>query len=156
MTAVFVSITDVNVGKTLQAMRAQLSSMEPVYKAIGTKLESNINLRFDTKTDPAGKAWAPWSEYTKKKREKQKRGTLLEFTGRMRDSLTFIADNEGVEVGFGLEYAKYHEGLTKGKGIIPKRAMLFDNGQLSATDATDVIAAAMGAIQKKLNLVGGS
>ena len=131
--------------------------MQPVFKAIGTNLESNINLRFDTKTDPNGMAWKPWSEYTKKKRKKQGRGVLLEFTGRMRDSLTFLADNEGVEVGFGVDYARYHEQVTPGKNILPKRAMLFGTpGKLSEPDLNAVMAVAMRAFKKNLKIEGAA
>lgn len=150
MTTVSVGIADAGLGTVLQAMAAQLADMTPVYKAIGRKLESNINLRFDTKTDPSGKPWAPWAESTKEARQSEGRGNLLEYTGRMRDSLTYVLTSDSVEVGFGVEYAQYHEQLSLSQKGLPKRAMLFDGGKLSATDTEDVLAAAMKALEKQL------
>lgn len=149
-----ITVTDVGVSAALRAMMAQLSDLTPIYKAIGSKLERNVNLRFDTKTDPAGKAWAAWAPSTAAARKQEGRGTLLEYTGRMRDSLTFLADGTGVEVGFGVDYAKFHEQLTPGEGHLPQRAMLALNGELSQGDLDDALSAAMTALRKNLKAMG--
>jgi len=96
---------------------------------VGAVLESRINRRFDTKTDPTGAAWAPITETTKqfwtllhggpkgRARKPGKEdwkafgrgdiassqtmpGSLLERTRAMRGSLAHNADDSGVEVGF--------------------------------------------------------
>lgn len=151
-----VTTTDKGLGLALRRMVALLGpgGMKPVYTAVGSKLESNVHQRFDTKTDPSGEAWESWSAGTAAKREEEGRGTLLEYTGRMRDSLTFVADAQGVEVGFGVDYASYHEQVEPGDGRMPQRAMLFDDGDLSEEDKNDALAAAMRAFKKQLKLQG--
>ena len=153
--AISVSVRDLGLGAQLQSMQRLLANMAPVYKAVGATLECNVNLRFDTKTDPDGSAWAPWAKRTAAARKREGRGTLLEYTGRMRDSLTYLADAQGVEVGFGLAYAKYPEQRTPGVGGLPRRAMLFGrNGRLSDSDLLDAMGAAKRAFKKQLNLQG--
>lgn len=152
MTTLTLTVKDLGIGAALQSMTAQLRDMTPINKAIGARLERNINMRFDTKTDPSGKAWAPWSKDTADERKAEGRGNLLEYTGRMRDSLTYFADNSGVEIGFGVDYAKYHEQLTQGSASLPKRAMLFHNGQLSESDLNDALFVAMRSFKKQLKL----
>ncbi len=143
-----VTLEDKGLLVVLARMQATLKDTSPVMKAIGRKLESNINVRFDTKTAPDGSAWAPWAESTAAARAHEGRGTLLEYTGRMRDSLAFIADNSSVEVGFGVPYAKHHEHGTK---RMPARPVLFHNGQLAQGDLDDAVSAALSAIKRQFN-----
>ena len=89
----------------LLVLENRLSDMSTVYEDIGTFLESQVNIRFDTKTDPDGHAWQGWAESTAKRRKQQKRGTLMSFSGQLRQSLTHAADASGVVVGFGVDYA---------------------------------------------------
>lgn len=152
MATLTVTVKDVGIGAALQAMAARLRDMTPVYAAIGRKLESNVNMRFDTKTDPSGRAWAPWSQATKDARAAEGRGNLLEYTGRMRDSLAYLATATDVSIGFGVDYAQYHEQTTPGTGHLPKRAMLFDDGKLSENDMNDAFAVAVRAFKKHLKL----
>jgi phage gpG-like protein len=148
-----VTVTDTGVSLALQRMSARLRDMTPVFAAIGSRLERNVHMRFDTKTAPSGRPWAAWSPETADERARSGRGTLLEYTGRMRDSLTYQASATGVEVGFGVDYAQYHEQLTPaGKGALPKRAMLFDDGKLSDADLNDAMKAALSAFRKQLRL----
>ena len=149
--AIKVSVVDKGVLGALAVMQKQLRDMTPVMKAIGRKLESNTHVRFDTKTAPDGSSWAPWSEETAKAREEEGRGTLLEYTGRMRDSLTYEADKDSVTVGFGVPYAIHHERGTK---RIPARPMLFDGDSLGQQDLDDVLAVALRAFKRQLNKQG--
>ena len=147
-----VKVEDKGVSLALQRMSTLLRDMTPVFAAIGSRIERNVNIRFDTKTAPDGKQWAMWSPETADDRAKSGRGTLLEYTGRMRDSLTFSATSKSVDIGFGVDYAQYHEQVTPGKGALPKRAMLFDNGHLSDGDMNDALAAALTAFRKQLRI----
>ena len=56
-------IVDVD-AKQVQANLAKLASavsdLTPAMRGIGQRLETNIIHRFDTKTDPTGRAWAPY------------------------------------------------------------------------------------------------
>jgi phage gpG-like protein len=137
-----ISVTVENAGvlNSLAVLLGRMTDLTPAMRDIGTKLESRVLLRFDTKTDPAGQPWAPWSPLHAKLRAEQRRGTLLSFSGRMRASLTNVPGPTSVEVGFGVEYAKYHEQVSKGKGILPARRMLTADGRnLSQTDRAAVL-----------------
>lgn len=141
-----VQVVDKGLSRFLaKALRLLDGQGKPINEAIGAALEQNANLRFDTKTDPAGNPWREWAPSTAKARAAEGRGTLLEYTGRLRDSLTHVADNDSVEVGFGVPYARYVDKV---------RPLLLDNGKLGKDDAEDAIAAAMTALQKQLNLRG--
>jgi len=122
---------------------ASLRDTKPVMRAIGRVLESNVQIRFDTKTAPDGSEWKPWAPSTAKARAKEGRGTLLEYTGRMRASLAVNVDKNRVEIGFGVPYAEFVEKV---------RPVLLDGGQLGAEDADDVMDAAMKAIKKQMRL----
>lgn len=141
-----VKVADRGLSKVLSAaLRALGGQAKPVMSAVGAALEQNANLRFDTKTAPDGSAWKAWAPATAAARAREGRGTLLEYTGRLRDSLTYTATNDSVEVGFGVTYAPYVDKL---------RPLLLDNGKLGTDDAEDAVAAAMAALKKQLNLRG--
>jgi phage gpG-like protein len=98
---------------------------------IGALLESRVNQRFDRKVDPNALAWKPLSENTlalyARADGDSRRGTLLERTGRMRQSLAHNVIGDAVEVGFAVPYAQYHETGTRtktGKVKMPRRGML--------------------------------
>jgi phage gpG-like protein len=100
-----------------------LANTEPLMRAIGAKLEANVNHRFDTKLDPTGAPWAPLSKLTaqfhtitgghtrnpSKQEWKDLRkgkvtaaelpGSLLERTRRLRKSLAVNAGPGWVEIG---------------------------------------------------------
>lgn len=120
----------------LAALEDRLTNLEPLLTLIAAELEQNAHLRFETKRDPDGEAWRPWSEATREAREEEGRGTLLEYTGRMRDSLATAVGESFVEIFLGVPYAAKHE---KGEGV-PRRAMLASpsTGDLGAADAAAV------------------
>jgi phage gpG-like protein len=82
---------------------AQLQRPRELMQALGDMLVGNIERRFGTKRDPTGAAWAPLAPATLKRYADEdkgaRRGTILQRTGRMRDSLTANAGNDYVEVG---------------------------------------------------------
>jgi phage gpG-like protein len=97
-------------------------SLATAHQKIGGALESRIQQRFDSKSDPLGHPWAAHSAATieaYRKRDTNKRGkhsargSLLERTRRMRLSLGFASDLFGVTVGFGVPYAAFFEFSTK-------------------------------------------
>lgn len=130
----------------LNQLLKRMSDMSPVMRGIGQELNTRISNRFETRTDPSGKAWAPWSEAYRETYPKDARGFVLERYGDMLKSLTFQADKSSVRVGFGAVaskngdvYATYHE---FGTDKMPRRGMLFDDpntGTLSADDETAVL-----------------
>jgi phage gpG-like protein len=127
---------------------AQLGHSRELMQAIGARLQTNIKLRFRTKTDPEGLAWLPLADSTRaqyrredtgKNGQHRRRGSLLQRSGHMLASLTVNAIPEAVEVGFSVPYAIWHE---LGTQRMPRRPMLMAepiSGRLGDTDRQDVL-----------------
>jgi phage virion morphogenesis protein len=140
-TSAFVKVDDRTVSAALAKLRARLGDMTPVYTRIGATIEGRVQMRFDTRTAPSGKPWAPWSDRTAAMRKREGRGSLLVYTGHMRTSLSYRATRDWVRIGFTVPYAKYHEfGTRRGKRRhIPARPMLFSGRGLGAGDKSAVM-----------------
>lgn len=130
----------------LSKLLEQMGDLQPAMQAIGQELNNRVSARFETRSDPLGRAWAPWAESTRENYPKDGRGLLLERYGDMLKSLNFQADSSSVRVGFGAVaskqgdvYAAYHEwGTVK----MPRRGLLFadpDAGTLAPDDETAVL-----------------
>ena len=97
--------------------------MTPVLELIGGTLENRARARFESKTDPEGKPWAPWKDSTRKQYDKAdtvkgkgvvRSGSLLQRSpDGMLGSLSYQVEGDGVRSGFGKTYAIYHEFGTK-------------------------------------------
>lgn len=134
---------------------AALENNAPMMEDIGAKLEANAQLRFETKTDPTGAAWAPLSQVTidvfyAEKYPEGIPGTLLERTGYLRASLAHNSGDDFIEIGTSRrvpgksqpfwQVGMLHEFGTK---IMPRRGILTANpntGELGAEDQEDVLA----------------
>lgn len=123
-------------------------------RALGARLEANIQERFDTKRDPDGNRWAELAPSTRKRYDKQdiaksgkyrgqvrSRGTLLERTRQMRQSLTSAAGDDYVEVGMSRlsDGGKWSIPLLHETGTrrMPRRGIFFsdpNSGTLGADD----------------------
>lgn len=141
-----VTVQSKPVDDLLSKLLEQMGNLQPAMQAIGQELNSRVSARFETRSDPLGKAWAPWAESTRENYPKDGRGLLLERYGDMLKSLNFQADSSSVRVGFGAVaskqgdvYAAYHEwGTVK----MPRRGLLFadpDAGTLAPDDETAVL-----------------
>lgn len=104
------------VAQNIRTMADDLSNMIEPLQAARQIAAQDVQKRFDTKTDPDGKAWEPWApSYA----AKPPIGTLLEATGAMRaaaaspaafDVNEFGDGGEVVFTGAGLpEYWIYHQ-----------------------------------------------
>lgn len=82
---------------------ARLEQPRDLMAALGAVLESNIERRFDSKRDPTGNRWEPLADSTQAKYAAEdggkRRGTLLERTGQMRNSLATNVGDDYVELG---------------------------------------------------------
>jgi phage gpG-like protein len=126
---------------------------------IGAKLESNANLRFDTKRDPAGNAWAPLrpatidiyeSDWFIERNPAFKGGIpgdLLERTRQLRASLAYNSGADFVEVGTSRKVGRkgWQVGFLMETGterMVPRRILTKDpkTGELGAGDQADVLA----------------
>jgi phage gpG-like protein len=138
---------------------AGLEHPKALYQAIGAALETNVNLRFRTKRDPNNVPWPKISDLTPiiyARINKTARidndgqlvvpplpGSLLDRTRRMLGSLAANPSDTGLELGFSVPYAIYHETGTErnGKPYMPRRGMLLGDpkaGTLGAEDRADV------------------
>jgi phage virion morphogenesis protein len=151
------------IAAALRQASQDIADTTPLMAAIGKRLETNISKRFDTKTDPAGKAWEPYKAISaaihKARTGKDITGSLLERTGIMRGGIEHHASADQVEVGLTAPYAVFHEfGTggrmapmgggpfkpgTKGIGPIPRRGMVFGavSGQGQGAQVTQALSA---------------
>lgn len=133
----------------LERLHESLGNLEPVMDAIGARLESNIQNRFATRTDPNGLAWAPWKDSTLEDypfsgsqaatEDGPGNARLLDRYGTMLASLGYDSDPNRASIGFGQPYATYHEFGTK---HMDRRGMLMadpEAGILGADDETAVL-----------------
>jgi len=118
-----ISIDDRSVLDLLSQLTARLDDMTPVWNEIGMEIEGRVSARFETERDPGGQPWTPWSESTRKTYPKAGNGRILDRLGDMLGSLNHQADADGVTIGFGVDYAIYHEYGTK---HMPRRGLLMD------------------------------
>ena len=148
----FLSIQVSGLGPLMTELRSALSRLErpgDLMEALGAELEANIERRFDTKKDPDGQPWADLAESTLARYEAEddgaRRGTILERTGQMRNSLTSNAGDDWVEVGMNRltdggawVIPLLHEtGTTR----MPRRGIFLsdpDNGALGSEDEADL------------------
>lgn len=157
-----VKVDSAQVAAQLARAAQAIGNTTPLMAAIGKRLESNISERFDTKTDPAGKAWAPYKAISaaihKARTGKEPSGSLLQRTGNMRRGIEHHASADQVEVGLTatvtskkgntLSLGGIHEfGATgrgkKGGGAIPRRGMVFGavSGQGQSARVTQALSA---------------
>lgn len=119
---------------SLAQLQRRMSNLKPVMQSIGAEMESRVANRFETRSDPDGKSWAEWSPFTLATYPEGGRRKLLERYGDMLSSLNWKATSDSVRIGFGVDYATYHEFGTE---TMPRRGLLFsdpDNGELGAAD----------------------
>lgn len=145
-----ITIDDSAFRATMRRLQDGMSDLTPVMERIGYTLETNIQGRFETRTDPNGRPWKPWAEQTRatypfpgteyaKGDEGVGNGKLLDRYGRMLRGLSYQADSNSVRVGFDMPYATFHEFGTKN---MPRRGMLMGNpdaGTLGKADERAVI-----------------
>lgn len=93
-------------GRLIEAGR----DLAPVMDAIGAALLFSTQRRFETKTGPDGGAWAPFAPSTLRRMpDRRKPAELLLDSGRLRGSLSFLADDASVQVGTNVVYAGIHQ-----------------------------------------------
>lgn len=96
----------------VQRLAAALEEPGDLMRALAGILESQVELRLELKRDPEGRAWAPLAQSTLERYQAEdtvqrgpqagtvrRRGTLLERTGQMRNSLSSASGDDWAEVG---------------------------------------------------------
>lgn len=119
-----VDLQDEAIRQELARLETEFSDLGDLMAAIGTEAESRVSARFETETDPAGRAWADWAASTAAAYPEDGNGRLLDRYGDMLDSLNHQTDADSARVGFGQPYAVYHEFGTE---TMPRRGLLFDD-----------------------------
>lgn len=105
---------------------------------IATVLENSTRKRFETKTEPNGKAWEGWSDNTRqspKYRQRNERERLLRDSSQLFKSLTRHATAQLAQVGSNKEYAPYLQLSTKNMPARP----FFGISQTDHADISDEI-----------------
>lgn len=98
-----------------------------VFEAIGEQLKIQTEKRFEKEQDPDGNAWQPLNEkYQKRKAKKAPRQEILQFEGRLFDTLVAQATDYSVKFGSNSIYANTHQ---FGRGNIPARPFLGINDE---------------------------
>lgn len=134
------------VSDMLDQLSKRMASLQPAMNDIGMAIETRVSGRFETRTDPLGKAWAPWAESTRENYPEDANNQLLNRYGDMLHSLNFDATSSSVRVGFGAVaskagdvYAAYHEWGTE---TMPRRGLLYADpvaGTISPDDEQTVL-----------------
>jgi hypothetical protein len=81
---VTIAVQDQQAMAYLSGLQAKLKNIEPALAGIGMQLEPAVSGRFDSKTDPSGRPWAPWALATGGSNPDDGNGSIL---GRYGDML---------------------------------------------------------------------
>ncbi|WP_454908387.1 phage virion morphogenesis protein [Variovorax gossypii] len=91
------------VGGAVRRMEQLGASPRPLWNAFGQYGESSTRLRFQTQAGPSGAKWRP------SQRVKKHGGQTLVLKRRLERSITYRANNSGVEWGSNVVYARIHQ-----------------------------------------------
>jgi len=123
--------------------------MQPIFQEIGNMIKNEIEHNFEKESTSDGKKWSDT-----KNNKRARGGKVLVDNSILNTSFTYIANNNGVEVGTNLIYARVHNfGGKAGRGakvIIPKRSFLplDDNNELNDRVSREI----MGYLFKKVGI----
>lgn len=102
--------------------RLSRARTQQLLDVLGSEVEAQTRRRItEEKTDAAGEAWQDWSDDYAARRPKK--GGLLELSGDLVDSISYIVGDDVVEVGSNLVYAHRHQVGDEDEGI-PARPYL--------------------------------
>lgn len=106
--------------KTLREIAKAGNDLRPVFDEIGRALTRQTIQRFVDEVDPSGISWIP------SERALREGNQTLTDTGRLRESITYLADSESATVLTSVGYGTYHQfGVPPNK----KRAFLGINDE---------------------------
>lgn len=134
-----ISIDSSLVLEALAALKTKAENMGPVFDDVGQMMETRLSNRFETLTDPNGRAWMGWADSTIKSYPDDGNKTILDRYGDLLQNITHEHDETSVTYGFGEPYAAYHE---YGTDRMPRRGLMMDDpeaGTLSASDQASVL-----------------
>lgn len=113
----------------LNDVRATGFINQALFEAIGEQLRIQTLKRAEKEEDPDGNRWAPLEEkYAKRKAKKAPRQKILQFEGRLFDTLVSQATDYSVKFGSNSIYANTHQYGSE-DGDIPARPFLGINDE---------------------------
>jgi phage virion morphogenesis protein len=89
--------------QALSAMAVRASNQQPMWDQIGMSLVVSTQHRFEVGKSPEGSPWPPSI------RVRHEGGRTLVLSGRLMQSITYVASAHGVEVGTNAIYAAIHQ-----------------------------------------------
>lgn len=107
----------------IQQIARQLEKPRALYGVLGEALKKIHNQRFKEQKAPDGTKWKPVSpEYAVRKKKNGKGSRILRYEGNLSDRTAYNFDDQGVEFGSPMKYARIHQyGGKTGRG---KRAKI--------------------------------
>lgn len=103
MTGVRIEVNDAAVQGAFARLFAFASDQTPAMRAIGEQLRQHVDERFEDERGPGGLPWP------KSWRAREQGGQTLTDTARLRQSMTFNARPQSVEIGTNVRYAPVHQ-----------------------------------------------
>lgn len=123
MTRISIQIND-TATSVISAAIARLGDLTPMMADVGEMLVNSLDRGFRDQVDPYQNSWAKLASSTLRQKVKRKRILKInQSTGILRASLSYQASGDRVVVGFGVNYARYHQTGTR---RMPKRQLLPD------------------------------
>lgn len=137
MTAIHVAEMRVqDVVDVLSSVQSLAFLDKSVFESIGEQLQIIHRKRYKQQIDPDGNAWTPLNEkYLAKKKEQGAYKDILQYTGKMLDTLTHQANDYGVKFGSNaIQAASQHYG----RDGIPSRKFVGINDDDRAIIAEEI------------------
>jgi phage virion morphogenesis protein len=143
MTDLTIQIESQEVTNELNRLRHAVTNMQPAMRSIGAAIKSNIELGFRDQKSPDGIHWDALKPSTIANR-RQGSSVPLNDTGVLKNSFTYIATNDQVQIGTNAKQAALMNfGGTKARfpnlwGDVPARPFM-PTSQLPTSWERDVI-----------------
>lgn len=118
MARMTLTVFDEEVRRRFTGLETAARDLRPAMDEIGAMLMTSTDLRFEQEKDPEGNAWAPLAPSTVKRKAKAGHEAMLQWSGRLRGSMTREATANSVEVGTNLPYAA----IQNNGGVVTKHA----------------------------------
>ena len=137
MTAIHVAEMRVqDVVDVLSSVQSLAFLDKSVFESIGEQLQIIHRKRYKQQVDPDGNAWTPLNEkYLAKKKKEGAYKDILQYTGKMLDTLTHQATDYGVKFGSNaIQAASQHYG----RDDIPSRKFVGINNDDRAIIAEEI------------------
>lgn len=106
-----VEVDDLTARDRISALIDRMDNPVPFYKSVGEHLVNSAKANFDREAAPDGTAWTPLMQSTIRRRMKngQTPIQILTATKRLKASIIYQLEADGLKVGSPVEYAAIHQ-----------------------------------------------